>query len=208
VCSLTQNLLRLYQSKIDSIAVAAVLCKVGRVYRYKTPPADRPALTATMKQLFTWLHPFMLFQARYASVQVLSTLLWSWASLPYALRRLLPADSASRLLARACRYNDPQGFHRGHKLRLVAPKHLALLAWSAARIIPEGEASRGKETVQRSADAIVQCARRRITHFSPQGLSLLASGMVALSPEQVGCLLICTQPHAVPALLSPSFTNV
>lgn len=124
--------LKIYQTKIDGIVIAAAVAKLMRMQRYSAsyPHADPARVTSLME----WLLPFAQFQLRYCNTRTLVALVWAWASMAPGtqLRNAWPRDFAAVIVERCTR--EPKPGHP-HRLSQLSPDRLALLAWSAGRLL-------------------------------------------------------------------------
>lgn len=185
-----QDLLKLYQTKIDFLVVAAALSKIHTTQKqaalcaslqaegravHKPVSYDEQAAAATV----AWLRPFLEFQLRYAVRPTIAAALWAWAGLQGAPKQALPAELAAAMLARATAAKEGR---QEHPLQLMTPKTLALLAWSASRILPANAAA-SDPRVGPAVEALVRFAGGKLQQFSPQGLSMLALGCARLAPK-------------------------
>ena len=167
--------------------MAAIFNKLSQT-RLRAPQSQKASLDSVIHDLLTWLEPYIRFKLLYSNVPTITAMLWGWAGLPPATRhQALPPDLAVIMLDKAC-HPHPSGNPDKHKLRMIAPKHLALLAWSASRVIPASVAH-SEPRVTAAAAAIAFHSARRMHQFSSQGLSLLAAGLVSLAPAEGKALL-------------------
>ncbi len=188
LCLPLQTLLTLYQKRIDGYVLAAVVTKIGNVYRAHRDPTERAEIKARGLAVLQWIQPYMRFQLRWCSAHIIATILWAYARLPQSMRgEGWSRDLLTLMFARACA-PPTSGDPRQHQLRFATTQTVCLLPWAMARILAPDHAQ-GDPMVQASCEQVATYAARRIGHFSTQGLALLASSMVTLSHTHGGDLL-------------------
>jgi hypothetical protein len=185
-----QDLLKLYQSRITLPIIAATFSTIASVQRHPESYDESQA-----QAIASFLGPFLAFQTLYADLRSASALLWAWAKLGGPVRDVLGTEMAIQLLARVAAKPDPTDPAILKKLPSEAlmgrtpPRMLALLAWSASRVIPR-QAAQADARVQAAVANIVKHTVNNLGQQTPQGLAMLATGVAGLSGGEPGQRLL------------------
>ena len=163
-----QDLLALYEHKLDHIAVAAALTRLYRLQKHD-PGYTEARASALLEQISLRLNKNKVME--FVDFRTASTCLWALAGLKLAV----PQTLVMRLLGKAATFQP--------KMDRAPPRRVALVAWAASKLLAHSQAGTPAK-LKGYLDTIAASSMQRFHQFSPRDMAMLLLAFAAFKPAQ------------------------